>query len=148
MQKINKAWGDNDYQDPRGETKVFLNVAQLFVNLGDGDANRQAESGQDAASAERNRDAHDAASPDGLRCEIGEDAAGQIEEADYGLGDGGAEEVIEEVGGLAEFGEDESGKTDGAAPDYPADALRFERGHFTAALEKNQQRGSVDYVAG
>ncbi len=118
------------------------------MKLGNGDPDGQAESGQYAASAERNRDAHNATLPNRLRCEIGEDAAGQIDQTDDRLRDGSTEKVIEKIGGLAEFRQNKSRKTDEAAADDPADALLFERGHFAATLEKDQESGGVDYVAG
>src|ERR1700689_5922756 len=77
-QQVQKGWCNDKRQNPGREAKVFLNASEFFMSLGDGDADGQAKCGEYAAAAQGNRDADHAALPDGLRGEIGEDAARQI----------------------------------------------------------------------
>ena len=78
LKEIQKERRNDERQDPSGKAKAFLNTGELFMKLGDGDADGQAECGENRAAAEGNGDADDAALPDGLRREIGKDAAWQI----------------------------------------------------------------------
>ena len=54
--------------------------------------------------------------------------------------------MADEIGRLAELGQDKGGKADGASPDYPADALRFEWRKLPASHEQNQEGDCINRV--